>query len=76
MYARKAAYACNHWVRNHSPGKEKRRFRQPGYRPEQRVGAAGMRCFVHDFIAFPVAAATPFPALSTIVQLNCAGPFA
>lgn len=34
MSTRKAASAYNHWARNHSRGKVKRRFRQPGYRPE------------------------------------------
>jgi hypothetical protein len=34
MSTRKAASAYHHWAGNHSPGKGKRRFRQPGYRPE------------------------------------------
>lgn len=36
MSTRKAASAYHHWARNHSPGKGKRRFRQPGYRPDTK----------------------------------------
>lgn len=37
------AHTGIHCAKNTSYGKEKRRFRQPGYRPEKKVGAAGMR---------------------------------
>src|SRR5206468_12000055 len=57
MSTRKAASAYHHWARNHSSGKGKRRFRQPGYRPEHEgrtprgSGAALMTSYPYS--AFP-----------------------
>ncbi|PRY08435.1 hypothetical protein B0G73_1026 [Paraburkholderia sp. BL25I1N1] len=62
MSTRKAASAYHHWARNHSSGKGKRRFRQPGYRPDNEgrtprgCGAAFM---THSRFLFSVVAATP-----------------
>ena len=62
MSTRKAASAYHHWARNHSPGKGKRRFRQPGYRPDH-AGHPSRGCdgafMTSSRFLFSVVAATP-----------------
>jgi hypothetical protein len=53
MSTRKAASAYHHWARNHSPGKGKRRFRQPGYRPEYE-GRTPRGCGAAFMTSFPL----------------------
>src|ERR1700733_1772346 len=53
MSTRKAASAYHHWARNPSPGKGKRRFRQPGYRPDNE-GRTPRGCGAAFTTSFPL----------------------
>jgi hypothetical protein len=53
MSTRKAASAYHHWARNHSSGKGKRRFRQPGYRPDNE-GRTPRGCDGAFMTSFPL----------------------
>jgi hypothetical protein len=73
MSTRKAASAYNHWARNHSSGKGKRRFRQPGYRPDDEerpprgCGGAFMTSFPFSVSLLPWQRRRSSPCLLIVV---------